>query len=174
MGTPTARAPGAGETTEVSGVNSEVSHPSPTSLQQRRIAELEAQVAKLSATVATLKGSRQLSDSELRLLADRISVLTDLQQRTYMAVSMPRTAACAATPQVPSTVTSGGAPDSTAFDQDISLSEPPPEYRISTRALLRILDRLQLSPGQKRSLMLSLYPSRDLDPNNPWPGQGWH
>jgi hypothetical protein len=140
-------------------------------IQQRRIAELEAQVVQLSAMVAALRESQQLSAPELRLLSDRISVLIDLQRQTYIAVSARRATPYAAAFPIQTGASSDGSADSQAFDQDISLSEPPAEYRISTRTLLRTLDRLHLSPEQRRTLMLSLHPSRSLDPDNPWAGR---
>lgn len=136
-------------------------YPAPVTSQDLRVAQLEAQVAQLSAMVTALREAERLSEPELRLVYDRIGALMELEQKTYSALLLRSDVSCSS---------------ERVSDEDLADPEPASEPSLarsraderSLRAVLRALDRIHLSPEQRRTLLLSLYPARDLDPHNPW------
>jgi hypothetical protein len=52
---------------------------------------------------------------------------------------------------------------------------PPTDRQLEVRAMIRAIDRLDLTPEQKRALIQILRTPRELDDSNPWNGQSeWH
>jgi hypothetical protein len=122
-------------------------------------AGVQAETAQLQAEVAALRVrlmERERSDAELRReygkLAQRIDRLLELQQRTYQAVA-----------------------EKPAAPVEYRALPAPTERQLEIRAMIRAIDRLDLTPEQKRALIQMLRTPRELDGSNPWDGPSeWH
>ena len=122
-------------------------------------ARLQAETAKLQAEIAALQArlmERERSSAELRReyakLAQRIDRLLELQQRTYQAVA-----------------------EKPAAPVEYRALPAPTERQLEIRAMIRAIDRLDLTPEQKRALIQMLRTPRELDGSNPWNGPSeWH
>jgi hypothetical protein len=121
-------------------------------IAQAQRSQLELEVVRIRAELA----DRERRDIELRteqvLLTERVERLLELQQRTYQALTE----------------------NSSALSEYREL--PPLTHRqVEIRAMIRTIDRLGLSPDQKRALLQMLRPPRPLDGENPWKGATeWH
>ncbi len=123
------------------------------------MARLQAETAKLQTEIAALQArlmERERSNAELRReytkLAQRIEQLVDLGRRTYQAVA-----------------------EKPADPVEYKALPPPGDRQLELRAMIRAIDRLDLTPEQKRALIQILHTPRELDGSNPWNGQSeWH
>jgi hypothetical protein len=118
-----------------------------------------AESAKLETEIAALRAQlmdRERRDAELRSehskLVQRIDRLLELEQRTYQAVA-----------------------EKPASPVEYQALPPPSERQLELRAMVRAIDRLDISPEQKRALIQMLHTPRQLDGSNPWDGPAeWH
>ena len=125
----------------------------PLPRQDEAQARLQFENVRLRAEIDMLRGAiaeRDRREAELWRaqlgLIQRIDQLLELQKS---AVSV------ASGPEVPTEYRSG------------PVNNESPQF---VRAMVRAINRLELSSEQKRALIQMLYPPRQLDGNNPWNG----
>lgn len=97
--------------------------------------------------------------SNLALEVERLrGEVARLAHRLESERQVLRTASVARAPGCP-------VPDVAAVETGVSVET---ELRQAQRALVRIIDRLDLSPEAKRELVMAARPARQLDDENPW------
>ncbi len=119
---------------------------------QDETANLQTQLATLRAQLAERERREVELRRELGKLTERLDRILELQKRTYQAVA-----------------------DKPENVVDYRALPPPTQRQLETRAIVRAIDRLDLTSEQKRALIQMLRTPRELDGDNPWEGTAeWH
>jgi hypothetical protein len=115
---------------------------------------LEEEIRLLRQQLVAMERDHTAARREQARLVERIDRLLELGQRTGAPAEADRAIA------------------HTLYQREL----PPPSARqVEQRAILRAIDRLDLSTEQKQSLLRMLDPPRQLDDENPWNERAeWH